>query len=400
MQEPAVRRVLLVSDMYPPFAGGLEAHVQRLARHLARRGHEVMVVTVRHPERAYARDDFEVVGSGLLLDAIPGLYRAGRPFHPPWADRRFRGTLSATIARFRPDVIHAHGWSLFSAVPAARRADVPVVATLHDYGLLCPVKSLSCGGRRCVATAGLCCLRCADCPQGRLRRAGLATALRLAVPGAVRGVSRLIAVSACVAEEHLSAGVGDPDLLRVVPNFVDLEDAVRSPVPGSGRVLFVGPPDRHKGRSVLERAFELDCLKTRELRLVGDGAAGSRGNVVAVGRKAGGELWREFRESSIVALPGVWMDPCPTVALEAMALGRPVVGSGLGGLRDIVQDGVTGLLVPPADPVRLAEALAELSADHPRMVRFGAAARARVRSHFSADAVLPRLESIYQEALS
>jgi glycosyltransferase involved in cell wall biosynthesis len=391
--------VLLVSDMYPPFTGGLEAHVQRLGRHLVRRGHEVMVVTVRHPAHAYAQDDVEVVGSGLLLDAIPGLYRAGRPFHPPWADRRFRSTLLSSIARFRPDVIHAHGWSLFSAVSAGRRADVPVVATLHDYGLLCPVKSLSCGGRRCVATAGLCCLRCADCPQGPLRRGGLALALRATVPGVVRGVSRLIAVSTCVADEHLRAGVGDSDLLRVIPNFVDLDDRVRGPVPGSGRVLFVGPPDRHKGRSVLEHAFALDCLKTRELRLVGDPAARSRGNVVAVGRKAGGELWREFRDSSIVALPGVWMDPCPTVALEAMALGRPVVGSGIGGLRDIVEDGVTGLLVPPADPVRLAAALAGLGADHDRMVRFGAAARARVRSRFSAEAVLPQLESIYGEAV-
>lgn len=393
------RRVLLVADMYPPYPGGLEAHVRRLARHLVRRGHRVVVVAVRHPAGPYARDEVEVVGSGLLLDAVPGLYRVGRPFHPPWADRRFRATLRSTIARFRPDVIHAHGWSVFSAVPAGRRAGVPVVATLHDYGLLCPGKSLSCGGRRCVATAGLCCLRCADCPQGLLRRGGLALALRAGVPGVVRGVSRLIAVSTCVAEEHLRAGVGDPSLLRVIPNFVDLDDPVRGPVPDTGRVLFVGPPDRHKGRSVLERAFELDCLRARELRLVGDAAAGSRGNVVAVGRKAGGELWREFRESSIVALPGLWMDPCPTVALEAMALGRPVVGSAIGGLRDIVQDGVTGLLVPPADPVRLAEALAGLSADHARMARFGAAARARVRTHFSAEAVLPQLESIYREAL-
>lgn len=398
METPAARRVLLVSDMYPPYPGGLEAHVQRLAHHLVRRGHRVVVVTVRPPAAAaYARDEVQVVGSELLLDAVPGIYRVGRPFHPPWADRRFRRTLAATITAFRPDVVHAHGWSVFSAVAAARRADVPVVATLHDYGLLCPAKSLSCGGRRCVVTAGLCCVRCAGSTQGLLRRTGLALALRANAPAVVRGVSQFVAVSTCVADEHLRAGFGEPGRMRVIPNFVDLADARPEPVPDRGRVLFVGPPDGHKGRSVLERAFELDCLRTRELRLVGDAAAGSRGNVVAVGRRTGSELWREFRESSIVAVPGVWMDPCPTVALEAMAWGRPVVGSGIGGLRDIVQDGVTGLLVPPADPVRLAEALAELGGDPGRMARLGAAARSRVLSHFSAEAVVPQLEAVYRE---
>jgi glycosyltransferase involved in cell wall biosynthesis len=391
-------KVLLVCDLYPPFAGGLEAHVQRLAGHLIRRGHEVVVVTVRHPTEPYDQRDVEVIGSDLLIGAVPGLYRTGRPFHPPWVDRRFRSTVRAAAARFRPDVIHAHGWSMFSAVSAAAGTGVPVVATLHDYGLLCPAKSLSCGGRRCVTTAGLCCLRCAGCPQGLLRRAGLASALRANVPRAVRGVSRLIAVSSCVADEHRRAGVGDPDLIRVIPNFVDLDDPAPGTAPAAGPVLFVGPPDPHKGRSVLERAFELDCLSTRELRLVGDAGARSRGNVVAVGRRAGAELWHEFRESSIVALPVVWMDPCPTVALEAMALGRPVVASATGGLLDIVQDGVTGVLVPPADPVRLAGALADLSADPRRMAAFGAAARARVREQFSADAVVPRIEATYREA--
>jgi glycogen synthase len=393
-------RVLLVSDLYPPFPGGLEAHVQRLAGHLLRRGHDVVVVAVAHPTQPYDRSELEVIGGELLIAAVPGLYRAGRPFHPPWVDRRFRGTLRATVARFRPDVIHAHGWSLFSAVSAAAGTGVPVVATLHDYGLICPAKSLSCGGGRCVSTAGLCCVRCADCPQGLVRRAALALALRSNVPKVVRGVSRLIAVSSCVAEEHLKAGIGDPDLIRVIPNFVDLEDTAPAPAPTASRVLFVGPPDRHKGRSVLERAFEFDCLSTLELRLVGDAAAESRGNVVAVGRRAGAELWSEFRESSVVALPVVWMDPCPTVALEAMALGRPVVASATGGLLDIVQDGVTGVLVPPADPARLAGALAQLTADPRRLAAFGAAARQRVLSRFSADAVVPQIEATYREAVS
>jgi glycosyltransferase involved in cell wall biosynthesis len=96
----------------------------------------------------------------------------------------------------------------------------------------------------------------------------------------------------------------------------------------------------------------------------------------------------------MVVVPSVWADPCPTVALEAMAWGTPVVGSALGGLTDIVDNGVTGLLVPPGDAGALAGAITRLVAEPALREEMGRRSRNRV-SLFSTDAVIPKLEAIY-----
>jgi glycosyltransferase involved in cell wall biosynthesis len=91
-----------------------------------------------------------------------------------------------------------------------------------------------------------------------------------------------------------------------------------------------------------------------------------------------------------------WYEPFGIVPLEAMACARPVVGAAVGGLLDTVVDGVTGLLVPPRDPVRLAAALRELLADPARRERLGRAGAARVRRNYTWPRVAAATEEIYR----
>jgi glycosyltransferase involved in cell wall biosynthesis len=90
----------------------------------------------------------------------------------------------------------------------------------------------------------------------------------------------------------------------------------------------------------------------------------------------------------------MWGDACPTVALEAMAAGRAIIASATGGLLDIVEDGVTGLLVPPNDPQALADALEALLDDDLRLEAMGRAGRIRLKE-FSTATVGPRIEAAY-----
>jgi glycosyltransferase involved in cell wall biosynthesis len=102
-----------------------------------------------------------------------------------------------------------------------------------------------------------------------------------------------------------------------------------------------------------------------------------------------------LRKARVVVVPSVWPDPCPTVVLEAMGAGRPVVAAASGGIVDMVDDGTTGLLVPPGDSAALAAALAELLPDVERMRSFGDAGRVAVRA-FTASAVVERIEATYR----
>jgi glycosyltransferase involved in cell wall biosynthesis len=100
----------------------------------------------------------------------------------------------------------------------------------------------------------------------------------------------------------------------------------------------------------------------------------------------------------LVTCPSVWEDPFPTVNLEAMAAGKPVVASRVGGVPEAVDDGITGVLVEPGDDVALAAALSALIADPVRRRQLGEAGRAR-SGRFTSAAAAARLDELYQEAL-
>ncbi|MBN1564774.1 MAG: glycosyltransferase, partial [Anaerolineae bacterium] len=105
-----------------------------------------------------------------------------------------------------------------------------------------------------------------------------------------------------------------------------------------------------------------------------------------------------FRRCSIAVAPSTWHDPCPTVAMEAMASAAPVIASAVGGLVDIVADGVTGLLVPPSDAAALRAALKTLLDDPARRVQMGQQGLERV-TLFQSHSVVTRLEAAYQSVL-
>ena len=111
------------------------------------------------------------------------------------------------------------------------------------------------------------------------------------------------------------------------------------------------------------------------------------------------EVLNLFRSARAVVVPSVWSDPCPTVVLEAMAAGRPVVAAASGGIVDMVVDGVTGLLVPPGTCRRWRRPLASVLSDPRRPPAFGAAGRDRARE-FTVSAVVERIERMYAGAIA
>jgi glycosyltransferase involved in cell wall biosynthesis len=100
-----------------------------------------------------------------------------------------------------------------------------------------------------------------------------------------------------------------------------------------------------------------------------------------------------FAHAAAAVLPSQWPDPCPTTVLEAMALGAPLVTTPMGGIADMVEDGASALVVPPADEAALAAALARMS-DPALRARLAEQARVEVRRYLQS-AVAEQLEGIY-----
>jgi D-inositol-3-phosphate glycosyltransferase len=208
------------------------------------------------------------------------------------------------------------------------------------------------------------------------------------VRGVLRGAKLVIAASTALAQAASQLGARD---VRVIPSGVDLPDEV-GPEADPPEVLYAGRLSKEKGVLELVEA-------TRGMNLVVAGDGPLRGRVPAArGFVPNRQLQALYARAAVVACPSR-REGFGVACLEAMAHGRAVVATGVGGLRDLVVDGKTGLVVPPRDPAALRAALEQLLADPKLRQRLGAAGRQRARERFSWDAATSALVDAYAEAV-
>ncbi|MEU2349015.1 glycosyltransferase [Modestobacter sp. NPDC049651] len=392
-------KIDLVSEHASPLAaiggvdaGGQNVHVAALAAGLAKRGHDVTVHTRRDDADLPARVE---TADGYTVAHVD----AGPPRAVPKDDLlqhmgTFADVLRAQWAADAPDVVHAHFWmSGLASVQAASRLGIPVLQTFHALG---SVKRRHQGDadtspeQRIDLERGLLqdvthvVATCTD-EVFELRRLGVATEKVSIVPCGVD--TSVFTPRGPVAPKN------DRKRLLVLGRLVERkgqEDAVRAlvEVPDAELVVVGGPPVPELGtdpevqrlRAVAERLGVAD-------RLVFTGSV-SRADVPSWVRSA----------DVVLAVP--WYEPFGITPLEAMACGRPVVATAVGGLVDSVVDGVTGDLVPPRDPHRLGEVLAALLADDDRRTAYGAAGVKRARSRYRWSRVVADTDAVYRQVLS
>ena len=224
--------------------------------------------------------------------------------------------------------------------------------------------------------------------------------------GLLRDARRVVALSdrARQALSSIEPGLA----IDVVPNPVSVPEWQASLTQGAPTVVFLGMIREPKGVFDLLRAWPEVRRAVPDARLVLAGIGemerarqvardnGFDESLAMPGWIGGEEKDRLLREAWVFALPSHW-EALPMSVLEAMAAGVPVVASRVGGIPDTVVDGETGLLVEPRDIDGLAASLIALLTDHPRRIAMGAASRARAREHFSAEVVVPRLESVWMD---
>jgi len=203
----------------------------------------------------------------------------------------------------------------------------------------------------------------------------------------LRRVRIVLAVSNALADEARRLGARD---VRVVPNGVELPAEVGEEVQPP-EILFAGRLSREKGILDLVEA-------ARGLRLVVAGDGPLRAQVPgALGWVPRGRLEQLYASATVVACPS-HREGFGLTCAEAMAHGRPVVASAVGGLRDLVADEETGLLVPPGDVAALRAALERLLADPALRRRLGTAAREHVRACCSWDRVTESTLNAYADS--
>jgi phosphatidyl-myo-inositol alpha-mannosyltransferase len=373
-------RIALVTPYSWTYQGGVNTHVEALARQFIGRGHHVRVLApwdppdrlsrALHQAPAEQRDEPDyLIPVGRTVGFSANGAVSNLSIFPDGVTKMRRELRSG-----RYDVVHVHeppapalSWDACSFHGA------PLVGTFHAYSTK-PVPN------------------------------HLANLL-----GARRRFNHLaarVAVSKAAAWTGRRFYGGD---YRIVPNGVDLDAPPATPQPPSEelRVLFVGRPEERKGLPVLLSAFEalVEHVPSR-LTVVGaeaddiarylpDPEVGTQ--IDTVGRVSGAQLWRHLHEADVLCAPSLEAESFGMVLIEAFAAGSPVIASGIAGYAEVVSDGVDGVLVPPADPQRLAEELQAMHLNPERRRAMGRAAEESAR-RYGWPRIADQLEEVYEEA--
>ncbi|MBT0769632.1 glycosyltransferase [Kineosporia sp. J2-2] len=398
-------RIGMISEHASPLAalggqdaGGQNVYVASLARALAARGHEVAVYTRR--DDPYLPDVVEMVPGVTVVHVPAGPARVlPKDEMLRWMPDFGRWLAETWLlgAAGRPDVLHANFWMSGVAALTANQLvpgrRIPLVQTFHALGSVkrrfqgardtSPARRIAVE-RMLAETADLVLATCSD-EVAELHRAGAARCHVRVVPCGV-DVERFAPEGSTHTPVPSSPGVLNLVCVgRLVPRKgIDTVVDALPRVPGA-RLVVVGGPEASglhhdpEARRLLDRARRHGVADRVEL-------------TGAVGQDRLPGLLR--RADVVVATP--WYEPFGIVPLEAMAVGRPLVGSAVGGLLDTVKDGETGILVPPRDPGALAAALRRLAGDEELRARMGRAARRRAERHYGWSRVAEQVEEAYR----
>ncbi|HET9850875.1 MAG TPA: glycosyltransferase family 4 protein [Candidatus Limnocylindrales bacterium] len=437
-------RLLLVSDSYPPLIGGADMQVQMIARAMRDAGHAVTVATPWQPGLDLREDDGGVAvhRTRALATRVPWFAKdPGRRHHPPFPDPGTTLELRRLVRELRPDVAHSYGWISYSTAAALLGTDVPLLLSARDYGYICAVRNfLYYQGRVCSGPSLAKCLRCAahtytqdEAGNAVLGRAGTPVTARHRVRGAGKAMAAVGSIylgwplltrrlRGLHSVSTFVRGVMDRFLLQsrtsrevrvdvdeVIPSFLPPQErdkpdpALLARLPDEPYILFVGALLPQKGIWPLLAAYRLLQAPAPPLVLLGPSSYKSPtelpDGVLALGGTTHATVMAAWDRALFGVVPSVGAETFGNVVTEAMSRGRAVVASRLGGIVDIIEDGRSGLLVPPNDPAALAAAMQGLIDDPALRDRLGAAARDRVQL-YAASRVLPRFEALYRELIA
>ncbi|MFJ8207040.1 glycosyltransferase family 4 protein [Micromonospora chalcea] len=369
-------------------------------------------------------------------DEIPSMSKPAKallPISPIWAPKA-QHDLDRLLTEHRPDVLHLHNpYPLLSpwVVRTAHKRGVPVVQTVHNYRQVCSsglyfrdgVICQDCRGRALGVPAIV--HRCYR--NSRAQSALMATTLAVHRP-TWKSVDRYIALTTAVADHLRDYGIPDERIV-VKPNAVPDPG---TPAPVGNGFLFMGRLSPEKGLDLLLSAWRrhpvgalgpLRIAGDGELRPLAEAAAAERPDVLYLGQLDRSGVRAALADSSVVLATSTWHDVLPTVIIEALAAGRPVLGTALGGIPYLVgadgprepagtgpaevataapgdglvalpvgvQRGEAGWVVAPeADALAAALPLAAAEA-----TALAPAARSRYERTFHPDVITKRLTDIY-----
>lgn len=403
---------ILQINNYHYIRGGIERYYFQLSKVLQEMGHNIIFFSVKDPEAVnnkyinYFVDTLSFDKEQSIIKKIKAACRMLYSF-------KNMSKIQKLINDYKIDIAHAH--SIYhrvcpSVLVSLKRKNIPVVMTLHDYKLECPNYLLYRDGKVCL-----------DClvksPFSIIRYRCTKNTLSFSIFHFVERwlhsflklysnhVDFFICPSKFTLNLHAKYGLPKNKLIYI-PHFIDTEEFTPNYDVGD-YILYVGRLTHEKGLLTLFKAMKgLDIM----LKVVGTGpmwdvckkylADNAIKNVEMIGFVSPENLNEIYQKAAFLIVPSEWYEVFGLIILEAYASGKPVIGSNIGAISELIQDGETGLLYTPADADDLKEKIRYLIFNPELIIRMGRNGRRIVEQEYNINKHYLRLREVYYRAIN
>lgn len=403
-------KILLINKfLYPK--GGDAISTLATGNLLETKGHKVLYWGMQHPSNSsYSTSSYFVsyVDLNESTSVCQKLKTTARILYSFGAKRK----IESLIKIERPDIVHLNNFAHQispSILEAFKKYKIPSVMTMRDYKLVCPSYSMLSGGSPCE-----------KCKNGRYYWCFLKRCTKDSYPKSLLNVIEMYLhhkilhiydlvntfISPSIFLKEKLREMGFEKEIVYLPNFIDTKDYSPQYNSDDKTICYFGRLSPEKGLFTL-----IDATKRLDARLeiIGDGPLRNSlekkvrnekiSNTIFLGYKSGEELKEDIKKSMAVILPSEWYENSPRTVLEAFAMGKPVIGSRIAGIPELVREGETGFTFEPGDAEDLGDKIEYLTENPDEISEMGRNARRFVEKELNPEKHYKQLMKIYQIAM-
>jgi glycosyltransferase involved in cell wall biosynthesis len=364
---------ILLINKFHYMRGGSETYYFGLAEALKAKGHVIVFFSMKD-ERNLTCEQSEYFIENKNYTGSSGMRKQIQYGMDSIYSKEAKRKLRRLLDDIKPDVAHVnliHRHLTFSIVDELRKYRIPVVYTIHDMICLCPCSAM--------LNQGMVCQHCFDrksyasCVKGKCMHGSLLQS--------VLGYLEAVFLTRTHRYDKISAYIAPS---RFIQSMHQRRAFTRSPIYFMRNFLLDVPDNRtighhdgyflYSGRLSVEKGIQtlvdtIGCLPEARLKIAGTGALldnikalitqrGCEDRVELLGYLSRGQLFETVKKSIAVIVPSECYENCPYSVMEAQALGKPVIGANIGGIGELIEDGVTGFLFHSKDSSELADRMA------------------------------------------
>lgn len=397
-------KVLLVNKFHY-LKGGSEKYYFELAKLLRERGHEVAFFSMQNEKniktdcKEYFVENIDL-NSNNKLKALDVIY-----------SKNNKEKMLQVIEEFKPDIIHVNNFQRqlsSSIITIAKKKKIPVVFTAHDLQAICPnITMLDSNNNICSA-----------CMKGKytncIKKACIKDSKLKSLLGALEGyfyrinkiytkkIDYIITPSNFLKEKLIEDGIPQ-EKIETLYNFIDVEE-YNKPTKDEGYALYCGRLSKEKGILNLIEAFSKIDVGT--LYIAGDGPEKEKientikekkldKRIKLLGMLEKEEMKLYISNAKFVVVPSIWYENCPFSIIESLTMGKPVIGSNIGGIPELVQNGENGFTYEYSNIIELARKMKELFTNEEIVKKLGVNAKINAKKAYAKDTYYDKIIKIY-----